>query len=334
VWIPLTLAFLLPFARVRGVRLDLAVLAAFGISVAFFNAADVDTSVPLVYPLLAYLLARALWLGLRRREEGRSRGPMPLLVPASVLGVAVVFLLGFRVGLNVTSSNVIDVGYAGVIGADKLVAGEPLYGTFPEGQRARRHLRARDLRGLRPVGRALGWSGRWDATCRRRTARRSRSTCSAARCCSSSAGGCAGPTLGIVLAYLWAAFPFSLYVLMSNSNDALVTVFVLLRRPRGRQRAGARRGDRARRADEVRDARARARCSPPTRGPTRARRGAFGASFALVAAWRWRPCSCRARPLGTVLRPDSLGFQGRARLAVQRLGALADSTGSKRVGRA
>ena len=34
--------------------------------------------------------------------------------------------------LNVADSNVIDVGYAGVIGADRIADGEPLYGDFPE----------------------------------------------------------------------------------------------------------------------------------------------------------------------------------------------------------
>ena len=38
------------------------------------------------------------------------------------------FLVGFRVGLNVADSNVIDVGYAGVIGADRIVDGDGLYG--------------------------------------------------------------------------------------------------------------------------------------------------------------------------------------------------------------
>ena len=30
-----------------------------------------------------------------------------------------------------------------------------------------------------------------------------------------------------MLAYLWAAYPFTLYVLMSNSNDALVAMLVV-----------------------------------------------------------------------------------------------------------
>src|SRR5690349_18780104 len=123
VWIPLTLLFVLPFVTprrpLRMLHLDLLVLVAFGISVAFFNDANIDVSVPLAYPLLAYLLGRMLWIGFRR--GARAPGPLPLLVPVGWLAVALVFLVGFRVGLNLTSSNVIDVGYAGVIGADRMV---------------------------------------------------------------------------------------------------------------------------------------------------------------------------------------------------------------------
>ena len=36
-----------------------------------------------------------------------------------------------------------------------------------------------------------------------------------------------GPDLGIALAYAWAAYPFTLFVLNTNSNDALVPALVL-----------------------------------------------------------------------------------------------------------
>ena len=41
------------------------------------------------------------------------------------------FAVGFRVGLNHERSFVLDVGYAGVIGADRLANGETPYGNFP-----------------------------------------------------------------------------------------------------------------------------------------------------------------------------------------------------------
>src|SRR3954453_3599694 len=77
VWIPLTLLFVAPFVDprrpLRMRHLDLLVLSAFGVSVAFFNDARIGISVPLAYPLMACLLGRMLWIGLRR-----SRRPDPL----------------------------------------------------------------------------------------------------------------------------------------------------------------------------------------------------------------------------------------------------------------
>ena len=49
-----------------------------------------------------------------------------------VLLAATVFLAGFRFGLNVRASNVIDVGLAGVIGAQRIAEdGESPYGNMP-----------------------------------------------------------------------------------------------------------------------------------------------------------------------------------------------------------
>ena len=54
-----------------------------------------------------------------------------------------------------------------------------------------------------------------------------------------------GPTLGVVLAYAWVAYPFTLFALESNSNDTLVAVLVLavllLADSRARPRACSRR---------------------------------------------------------------------------------------------
>ena len=58
----------------KWVHLDLLVLLAFGISEAFFNAAEIDVSVPIVYPLLVYLLIRMLWIGFRGHGLDRTAG--------------------------------------------------------------------------------------------------------------------------------------------------------------------------------------------------------------------------------------------------------------------
>ena len=74
IWLPLCLLFVLPFARPpwRLLHLDLLVLLAFSVSYAFFQASRIDVSVPLVYPLLAYLLVRMLMLARGREAEARA----------------------------------------------------------------------------------------------------------------------------------------------------------------------------------------------------------------------------------------------------------------------
>src|SRR5438132_457941 len=65
--------------------------------------------------------------GVRGRPVQAAR---PLWRPAVLLAAAV-FLIGFRIGLNLEDSNVIDVGYAGVIGAQRIASGVMPYGRFP-----------------------------------------------------------------------------------------------------------------------------------------------------------------------------------------------------------
>jgi hypothetical protein len=228
VWLPLCLLFVAPFfpwrRRPSLLHLDLLVLLGFSVSLAFFNHALIGISVPLAYPFLLYLLVRMLLLAFGR---GRPREPLRLLVPASWLGVAVVFLVGFRIGLNVTNSNVIDVGYAGVIGADKLLHDKPLYGKWPRDNANGDTYGPVNYYAYVPFRAIFGWSGTWDELPAAHAAaiafdlltlvglfflgRRIR-----------------GPTTGIVLAYAWASYPFTIYALSSNSNDTLVALLVVL----------------------------------------------------------------------------------------------------------
>ncbi|HEX6388739.1 MAG TPA: hypothetical protein VFZ89_04825 [Solirubrobacteraceae bacterium] len=233
VWISLTVVFILGFfdrrRPFRILHLDLLVLAAFGISVAYFNDANVDTSVPILYPLLAYALARLLWVGLRTRPERdpAARGePLRMLLPASWMAVAAIFLVGFRIGLNVTDSNVIDVGYAGVIGADRMTHGEPIYDAFPKDNEHGDTYGPVNYIAYIPFVTALGWSGRWDDLPAAHGAAITFDLL-ALLLCFLVGRRVRGPNLGIALAFAWAAYPFTLYTLACNANDALVTVFVL-----------------------------------------------------------------------------------------------------------
>jgi hypothetical protein len=150
-----------------------------------------------------------------------------VIVPVSWLAVAIVFLVGFRIGLNVTNSNVIDVGYAGVIGADKLIHGQHLYGSWPKDNAFGDTYGPVNYYAYVPFRAIFGWSGLWDDLPAAHAAaiafdlltllglyflgRRIR-----------------GPTMGTVLAYAWASYPFTIYALSSNSNDTLVALLIVL----------------------------------------------------------------------------------------------------------
>ena len=233
VWIPLCVLFFVPFfdrrRPFRMLHFDLLALLGFSVSLAFFENANIGMSVPLAYPFLGYLLIRMLWVAFRRKvgPDAPPREPLRLLVPATWLAVAIVFLIGFRVGLNIVNSNVIDVGYSGVIGADRLIDGNDLYGQFPKDNEHGDTYGPVVYDAYVPSTLIWPWGGSWDDL--------------------PAAHGAAvafdlltmlflwllgrrirGPTLGIVLAYGWAAYPFTLFVSNSNSNDSLVAMLIAL----------------------------------------------------------------------------------------------------------
>ena len=147
-------------------------------------------------------------------------------MPVTWLAVAVVFLLGFRVALNVTRSNVIDVGYAGVIGADRFGDGRALYGAFPTDNQNGDTYGPVVYEAYVPFEQALPWSGKWDDLPAAHAAAIAFDLL-ACLLCYLIGRRIRGPDLGVVLAYCWVTYPFTLYASMSNSNDALVAALVL-----------------------------------------------------------------------------------------------------------
>jgi hypothetical protein len=230
VWLPLCVLFMVPFIDRRRPwalrHLDLLALLSFSVSLAFFNHGEIYKSVPLAYPPLVYLLGRMLWLVRARRPAAEGGSDLKLWIPAPWLAVGVVFLIGFRIGLNVTNSNVIDVGYAGVIGAQRIVDGKPLYRGFPSDNEHGDTYGPANYEAYVPFEQLFGWSGRWDDL---------PAAHAAAIVFDLLAVGLLfliglrirGPTLGTALSYAWVSYPFTLYALESNANDTLVAVFVL-----------------------------------------------------------------------------------------------------------
>ena len=161
IWLPLCALFVLPFARppLRLLHLDLAVLLAFSVSYALLRRVA-DRRLGPARLSAARLPARAD-AGDRARARAAAADPAHGAVSAW-LGIGAVFLLGFRCGLNVVGSNVIDVGYASVIGADHFGSGQAVYGNFPlDNQRG-------DTYGpvlyyaYVPFEALLPWRGGWD----------------------------------------------------------------------------------------------------------------------------------------------------------------------------
>ena len=254
VWLAFCAAFLLgllDFRRPLSLRnLDLLALLSFSVSLWFFNHGNIFTSVPLAYPPLAYLLARCVWIGVRGKPVKAAR---PIWKPAILLAAAV-FLMGFRIGLNVEDSNVIDVGYAGVIGAERIATGVMPYDHFPEEDnlkacgpadssgeiRDRIQFNGR-CESANPLGDTYGpvayeaylpgywirgWSGKWDnLPAVHLTSIIFDVLCALGLGLVGLRFG--GRWLGAALVFAWAAFPFTQYVSMSNTNDAIVPVFLI-----------------------------------------------------------------------------------------------------------
>jgi hypothetical protein len=224
VWIPLCVLFVLPFVDPRRLarwrHLDLLAIVALSASLGLFNRGEIGWSVPLAYPPLVYLLVRMLALA-----RVRAREPPRLLVPVTWLAVALIFLVGFRIGLNLANSNVIDVGYAGVIGADRLTDGDRLYGQFPHDNDHGDTYGPVNYYAYVPFEQAFPWSGRWDDLPAAHGAAVAFDLAAilALWLLGRRLGGRA---LGVALAYAWAACPWTLFALSSNSNDTLVAALV------------------------------------------------------------------------------------------------------------
>src|SRR5262249_45909600 len=165
IWLTLCVVFLAPFIDprrpLRLIHLDLLALLGFGISLAFFNHAKIEASVALVYPVLAYVFVRMLIAGFRPVE---TRDRLLPVARRSWLVVGIVALVGFDTAYIASEGKVIDVGLAGVIGADRLVKGEDVYG---EGASSGMPIRG-DVYGpvnylaYVPFEQAFPWSGEWD----------------------------------------------------------------------------------------------------------------------------------------------------------------------------
>jgi hypothetical protein len=231
IWIPLCLLFLAPFVDprrpLRLLHLDLLVLLSFGIAQLLFNEGNLDVWVPAVYPVLGYLLVRLLLAGFRPRERRERLVPF---ASESWLLAGLVLLVAGRIVLNIVDSNVIDVGYQSVVGADNLLHGGDISGYGPV-----------TFLAYVPFELIFPWQGAWDALPAAHAAAITFDLLTVLGLVllgRSLRSGREGRLLGVALAYAWVAFPYSTYVLQSNTNDGLVAMLLVyamlaLRSPTG-----------------------------------------------------------------------------------------------------
>jgi hypothetical protein len=191
-----------------------------------------------------------VWSGWSGRGVAQARPVWPVWI----LAAATVFLAGFRIGLNVENSLVIDVGYSGVVGADRISHGQAPYGHFPvednlkacgpadaDGEIRDRVQTNGRCESANPQGDTygpvayeaylpgywlFGWSGKWDKL----PAAHFASVVFDVLCMLGLALvglRYGGTRLAVTLAFAWVAWPFTQYVSSSNTNDALPPLFLI-----------------------------------------------------------------------------------------------------------
>jgi hypothetical protein len=254
-WLAFCAVFLIALVDWRRIltlhTLDVVALLSFSVSLWYFERGLVFWAVPLQYPPMIYLIARLSWMGLRPRLQPMRAGRLPTWALATLM----VFLIGFRLGLNAFDATVIDVGYAGTVGADRVLRGQLPYGNFPDssgtpcgvkhldgtssayrqakqGGRCESPVANGDTYGpvnyaaYVPAVAVTGWTGRWDDL----PASHGTSCIFDLACVAGMAaiGWRYGRMrLALLCGLAWVAYPFTGYALQANTNDMIVAAFAI-----------------------------------------------------------------------------------------------------------
>jgi hypothetical protein len=220
VWGPLALAFALAFMRTDRLfsvrNLDVLALLGFLVSHAFFREGVVYEAVLLWYPPLIYLFLRTLLMGFGIGERVEKTSNLPTWLLLGLAGLAG----GLVLGLNL-DSRVIDVGYAGVVGADLILHGTIPYGNMPADVGTGDTYGPLNYLLYAPFVLLFGFSGQWDFL----------PAAHALTAFVFVAGAVAlfitgwrlsGPKGAAALTFAWAVFPYTLYSTNNNTNDIVV----------------------------------------------------------------------------------------------------------------
>ncbi len=250
--IPFLCAFLLvlfDYRRIFSIRnLDVLMLASFLISLAFFDEGLLFWSVPFAYPPLLYFFGRMLAIGLGRKPRFAYTTRLPIWL---VVGLTL-FAIGFRSGMNIWNSGTLDVGFASVVGADRMLDGRNPYGSFPKPTDKPCDIKYSDgtyrayiqsngacesavaqgdtygpvmYDAYVPATSIFGWSGKWD---RLPASHATSIAFDVLAMLGLAVAGLriAGRRLGAAVMLLYAAYPMTDYSVAANSNDMVVAAIV------------------------------------------------------------------------------------------------------------
>lgn len=240
VWLPLCLLFIAPFVDFRNpfrlLHLDLLVLLGFSVSQVFFNRGNIAASVPLIYPVLAYLVLRLLVAGLRPRR--RTGALIPHARPSWLI-VGLVCLTVFRVAFNLADSTPGDIGTTSAQTATKLAHGQLPYGNHSgDAYGPLTYVAYLPFVEVWPsVKESIQGVGRYAGDTFTRVKDPAVRPAAIVFDLLTLFGllmlgrrlrpGPEGRLLGLGLAYAWASYPYALYALESNANDALVAALLV-----------------------------------------------------------------------------------------------------------
>jgi hypothetical protein len=221
-----SLLFLLPFVDPRRLwrmaTLDALAVLSFLASYGLFNSLHLEAGVWTAYPPLLYLAGRMAWIGFGHSRHRREESARPPVISNRLLAAGLLALLAGRIALGIASHTISDVGVSSFVGAHRIIDGLPLYYAgsghadtygpvaylayvpfvwlFSLATAAKSAAIAFDLitvAGLLALGVRLR-------------------------------GGQKGRRLGLLLAWGWAACPFTLLALMMHTNDGLIAMLSVL----------------------------------------------------------------------------------------------------------
>lgn len=226
VLVPFTLMFLLPILLLRRcswlTRLDIAAVLLFGISYWRFDTAHLESAVWLFYPPLLYLMVRMLIRGFRPRPFARH---IDVRLPTVLMAIGLLALVAGRIAVTLIPHDVVDVGTASALGANRILHGQSIYYAslgHPDTYGPLAYLVYVPFMALGSVS--------WSYLLQVREATIAFDVLTIAGLIWLGVrlrGGRAGLRLGLLFAWLWAACPFSLLGMEKSTNDGLVALIVV-----------------------------------------------------------------------------------------------------------